>query len=169
MKAEVTWNAKNPSNQRTIRTAAIIASMLSSFFLRARTSAISFFRTALMPLCVRENLYRQQNSHRECGCLCHCEQSGIVKASISSRRSSSRMSSTALTKSASMTSGPKRNLPKGSTNPAKSTALPKIPNWSRNIRNTSSAACKKFVASAAIPNRHANPITAGISSGVNLQ
>ncbi len=77
--------------------------------------------------------------------------------------------STALTKSASMTSGPKRNLPKGSTNPAKSTALPKIPNWSRSIRNTSSSACKKFVASAAIPNRHANPITAGISSRANLQ
>src|SRR5882762_9043964 len=61
-----------------------------------------------------------------------------------------------------MTSGPKRNSRKGSTNPAKSTALPKTPNWSRSIRNISSAACKKFATSVVTQNRRANLMTAGI-------
>ncbi len=33
MNPPVTWNAKNPSNHRTIRTAASIASILDSFFI----------------------------------------------------------------------------------------------------------------------------------------
>jgi hypothetical protein len=51
----VTWKAKNPSNQRTIRTAAINPSIFSSPYGRARELAIPLSRLALMCLRLRED------------------------------------------------------------------------------------------------------------------
>ena len=56
----------------------------------------------------------------------------------------------------------KKKFAKGNTNPAKFTALPKTPNYSRSIGNTSSAVCRKFAVSAPIPGNHRNKFDLGL-------
>jgi hypothetical protein len=73
VKCEKSKQPKNNQNCGDYRKHVFI-----SFLLSARTSAISFFRIALMSLRVRENLHGRQTSPRENGRMSRFEHSPIL-------------------------------------------------------------------------------------------